>query len=500
VIALWSGLYPSSRFFYCEISFLSFLKSINLALSKSSLATLPLVDITIILFPFFFILSIGTAKSLSPDIKTATLDTFSQTGFQQALVQKKEDIKSYLDSAWTVLILRGFILFAILFFIAPYAAIFFDAPEAKSIIQVIGFAVLLQAFTNIGVIYFQKELEFNKQFIYQLSGTLADFIVAISAVLILKNVWALVLGLLAGSFARFVVSYLIHPYRPHLSFDLGRAKELFGFGKWVLGSSILVFLITQGDDIFVGKLLGVAALGFYQMAYRISNMPATEITHVISQVTFPAYSKLQDNIPKLREAYLKVLQVTAFLSFPVAGLIFVLAPDFTRIFLGEKWMPMVPAMMVLVLWGLIRSIGATKGPIYQAVGKPGIATKLQFVRLILLVIIIYPFTIKWGILGTSLTVLLSILPVEPISFYLTMKIIKCRVWEFGKLITLPTLGVTAMSVAILASKFFIFSITGMVSLFTLIVIGVIAYITMAIIFDWLFRYKIRETIQKQFFG
>ncbi|MCD6270366.1 oligosaccharide flippase family protein, partial [bacterium] len=234
------------------------------------------------------------ARILSPNdfglmgialLTMATLDTFSQTGFQQALVQKKEDIKSYLDSAWTVLILRGFILFAILFFIAPYAAIFFDAPEAKSIIQVIGFAVLLQAFTNIGVIYFQKELEFNKQFIYQLSGTLADFIVAISAVLILKNVWALVLGLLAGSFARFVVSYLIHPYRPHLSFDLGRAKELFGFGKWVLGSSILVFLITQGDDIFVGKLLGVAALGFYQMAYRISNMPATEITHVISQVT-----------------------------------------------------------------------------------------------------------------------------------------------------------------------------------------------------------------------
>jgi len=254
----------------------------------------------------------------------ATLETFSQTGFQDALIQKKEDTKSYLDAAWTVLILRGFILFAILYLIAPYAAAFFEAPEAKSIIQVIGLAVLLQAFTNIGVIYFHKELEFNKAFIYQFAGTLADFIVAVSAVLILGTVWALVFGLLAGNVARCFMSYVIHPYRPLLSSDLGKAKELFGFGKWILGSSILIFLITQGDDIFVGKLLGVTALCFYQMAYRISNMPATEITHVISRVTFPIYSKLQDDIHKVKEAYLKVLQVTAFLSFPIACFIFVL--------------------------------------------------------------------------------------------------------------------------------------------------------------------------------
>lgn len=426
----------------------------------------------------------------------ATLDTFSQTGFRQALIQKKKDIKSYLDSAWTVLILRGFILFAILFFIAPYAAIFFKAPQAKPIIQIIGFSVLLQGFANIGVIYFQKELEFNKQFIYQLSGTLADFIVAVSAVLIFKNVWALVFGLLAGNIARLIASYLIHPYRPHLSRDLGRAKELFGFGKWILGSSVLSFSNTQGDDIFVGKLLGATMLGFYQMAYRISNMPATEITHVISQATLPAYSKLQDNLPKLREAYLKVLQLTAFLSFPIAGLIFVLAPDFTKIFLGEKWMPMVPAMQVLALWGLIRSIGATTGPIFQGVGKPGIATKLQFARLILLVIIIYPLAIKWGILGASLAVLLSILPVEPVTFYLTTKIIHCRIWELGKLIALPILGILVMWSVVSAFKYLIFNSVRVFSFFGLVVIGIIIYVGMAIVFDWLFGYNIRATIEE----
>ncbi len=395
---------------------------------------------------FNFIRLVILARILSPNdfglmgialLTMATLDTFSQTGFQQALIQKKEDIKPYLDSAWTVLILRGFILFAILFFIAPYAATFFNAPEAKPIIQVIGLAVLLEAFTNIGVIYFQKDLEFNRQFIYQFAGTLADFAVAISTALILRSVWALVFGLLAGNFARFVVSYFIHPYKPHLSLDLGKAKELFGFGKWILGSSVLIFLLTQGDDVFVGKLLGATALGLYQMAYKISNMPATEITHVISQVTFPAYSKLQDNIPKLREAYLKVLQITAFLSFPIAGLIFVLAPDFTKIFLGEKWMPMVPAMQILCIYGTLRFLAATGGPLILARGKPHIQTIFSSLELVIMGILIYHFTKKWGVVGTSLVMIARLGLVFIPGMYVICRLINLKYFTWFRTVIFP---------------------------------------------------------------
>jgi len=216
----------------------------------------------------------------------SALETFSQTGFSAALIQKNEDIKPYLDTAWTVQLIRGTILALILFAVAPHIAAFFDAPAAKSILQVIGLSVLFQGFTSVGVIYFQKELEFHKQFAYMFSGALVNAGVAILAAFLLRSVWALVFGLLAGNLMRMVVSYFIHPYRPHIHFSRKQFKELFGFGKWIFGSSMLVFLITQGDDIFVGRLLGIAALGFYQLAYRISNMPTTEITHVISQVTF----------------------------------------------------------------------------------------------------------------------------------------------------------------------------------------------------------------------
>lgn len=453
---------------------------------------------------FNFVRLIIIARILSPNdfglmgialLTMATLETFTRTGFQSALIQKKEDIIPYLDAAWTVAILRGIALFSILYFVAPYAAIFFKSPKALSIIRVIGFSFLLQAFTNIGVVYFQKELEFNKQFIYQFTGTIADFVVAVSAAVILRNVWALVYGLLAGNTARLIISYFIHPYKPHLSSDLGKVKELWGFGKWLLGSSILIFLITQGDDIFVGKLLGVTALGFYQLAYRISNMPATEITHVISQVTFPAYSKLQDSIPKLRESYLKVLQVTAFLSFPIAGLIFVLAPDFTKIFLGEKWMPMVPAMQVLAVWGAIRSIGATTGSVFVSVGKPKILTKFQFGHLTMLAILIYPLSIQYGIFGTSLAIILATLIPVSWAFYSVVKLIKCKIGDFCKITALPLINTVIMISVIFILKTHWGNTVEMLEIFLFILFGVVSYLGVTYLFDKFFSYRMQNIIK-----
>ena len=447
------------------------------------------------------------ARILAPDdfglmgialLTMTTLETFSQTGFQAALIQKKKDIKSYLDAVWTVLILRGIVLFAILYFAAPFAASFFNAPEAKLIIQVIGLSVLFQAFSNIGVIYFQKELEFNKEFIYQLAGTLADFIVAISAVLILQNIWALVLGMLAGDAVRCFVSYLIHTYRPHLSRDLAKAKELFGFGKWVLGSSILIFFITQGDDIFVGKLLGVTALGFYQMAYKISNLPATEITHMISRVTFPAYAKLQDDIPKLREAYLKVLQITAFLSFPIAWMIFVLAPDFTRIFLGEKWMPMVPAMQALCVFGVTRSIGATMGPILYSMGRPKIQTKLSSIQLLAMAVIIYPLTIQWGILGSSLAVVAPNILVLILITRETKNIIEFSYKEFFMSIIAQVIAISGISLALLLSQYFLLPKNQVLSFLILISLSGIFYLGFMYLWDRFTGYKMRNMISQVF--
>jgi len=423
-------------------------------------------------------------------LSLSILETFSQTGFNRALIQKKGDISSYLDSVWTAGIIRGIIIAIILFFTSPYIAIFFDVPEVVPILRTIGLAVIIKSFVNIAIIYFQKELEFKKYFQYQFLGSLSSAIVTISMAIIFRSVWALVFGLLAGSIVGLLMSYKIDSYRPKIRIDLQKLKELWGFGKWVMGSSMLVFLITHGDDIFVGKLLGVTALGFYQFAYSISNAPATGITHVISKITFPAYSKLQDDIPRLRKAYLKVLSITVLFSFPVAGLIFILASDFTIIFLGEKWMPMVPAMQVLVCWGIIRSLIAAMSSVFHSIGKPKIVTKLQFIQTILLLILIYPLTVYGNILGTSLAVFISALVMFFIRSQVLIKAIKCNIWEFYKIILLPlTTAIISMFVIFLLKLLFIDSIS--IYYFSLFVgIFISIYIILNYIVIKLFNIKI----------
>ena len=429
----------------------------------------------------------------------AALQTFSQTGFHAALIQKKENAEEYLDAAWTVSALRGLVLFTILFLAAPLAASFFDVAEATPIIRVVAISALLQGLTNVGVIYFQKELEFKKRFVLQAGGMLADLAVAVSAALILQSVWALVYGLLAGAVVRLILSYLIHPYRPRPRFDLAQARELFGFGKWVLAMAILTFLMSQGDNIFVGKVLGVTLLGLYQMAYQISGMPAKEITAVISAVAFPAYSKVQDSLPSLREGYLKVLQLTAFISFPLAGGIFVVAPEFTKILLGDNWMPMVSAMQALALWGLMASIGGTMRPLFMGVGRPDIPAKIGVLRLLVLGALIYPLSMEWGIAGTALAVAISGCLTVPINYYILMKsILKSSGRHFARVaLLIPFIG-TGLMVLVLS----LFATEDASSLqFALEVLGGSAfYFAVTYGLDRLLKYGLRDNLRAVILG
>jgi len=450
-----------------------------------------------------FIRTIILARLLVPEdfglfgiamLAIATLEALTQTGFETALVQKKENVESYLDTTWTISAMRGVLLFCILVFSAPLIASFFNSPQATLIIRVISISALLSGFKNVGLIFFQKELEFNKQFFYEFSSILTYLIVAVTLAFALRNVWALVWGGLAASLVRLVMSYKVHHYRPRLNLRRKEFQELFVFGKWLFGSGLLVFLITQGDDIFVGKMLGPATLGLYQMAYLISNLPVTEISRTMAQVAFPAYSKLQDDLIRLRDAYLKALHLTTFCSIPLAVGIFLLAPDFTRICMGAKWVPMVPAIKVLVLAGLIRSIAATAGPIFYGIGRPKIDTLWQTIRLIILVILIYPLTQRWGIFGTSIAVLSSI-SVATFGFSLgVIRITKCGTYNFVRTLFVPAVNSIIMSAVIVFLKIHI-QINAIFSLILLVIAGIITYLLATKLYDTFFNYEIGKIIR-----
>ncbi|MBN2310212.1 MAG: oligosaccharide flippase family protein, partial [Candidatus Hydrogenedentes bacterium] len=220
----------------------------------------------------------------------------------------------------------------------------------------------------------------------------------------------------------FIAGYALHPYRPRPTADWARARELWRFGRWVLVSAILGLLLGQGDDLFVGKMLGATALGLYQMAYRIASIPATEFAQRLAIVLFPAYSALQHDRPRLRNAYLKALRLSALVCFPVTGGLVVLAGDFTALLLGENWLAAVPVIRALALVGLLNSLVNAR-PLLLAMGRPEVNTRLQVLRLALIAVLIYPLTAGLGMVGTGAALCASALITETLALLTVLRLL-----------------------------------------------------------------------------
>ena len=334
------------------------------------------------------------------------LNVFSETGIESALIQRDKIGRTELDTAWTIMIIRGLVLFAVLFLSAGWFAAYFDNVTLKPVLKVIAATFLLGGCTNVGIVLFQKELEFKKKVFLDITADVAGAVTAISLAFWLKNVWALVAGMIVWGIVKCVVSYLLHSYKPKFRWDWLVAKNLLNFGKHIFWISLMTFIVTSGDDALVGKLLGLTMLGFYTMAYNIANVPVSSLTGMIGRISFPAYSLLKKEPERLKEAFKKIFESVLIVLLPSTASIILLARDFTTIFLGEKWLPMIPVLQVLCLLGLFRGLANVFSPIQLAVNRPEIQSRNKTLELILFLALIYPFTRKWGLIGTGWAVTL----------------------------------------------------------------------------------------------
>lgn len=406
----------------------------------------------------------------------AVLHLFSDFGIDLALIQREEaDVDSYLDTAWVVNITRGVVLTAAAWVVAPLVGAFFNEPASVDLIRAIGFSSFFLGLQNPAVMYFRKNLEFHREFAYQIVAVVVDVTVAVAFTVVTGSVWGLVAGKLTGDLSRLVVSYLIHDYRPSLRFDMGQARELFGYGKWIMGGSVATFLLMEGDDVFVGWFFGVATLGLYQIAYRLAGAPATEITRVLSTTMFPTYARLQADREAVRSAYFKVLQFGSFLVFPMSVGILVTAPLFVSGFFGAEWIPMIPILQVLTLWGLLRAISGNFSPVFRALGRPELETKLKGLKLVLIALVIYPATDAYGVVGTAGAILVvSLVVSEPLTIYWGLRLIHGTARDFVRTLAYPTVTSLTMGAVVYVVRENIAPAPA-VEFVVLVIVGVVTY-------------------------
>jgi PST family polysaccharide transporter/lipopolysaccharide exporter len=420
---------------------------------------------------------------------------FSKLGFDEALIQNSAvNVDSYLNTFWSMEFIRGLLLAGVLLVSAPFVASLFSEPRAEPLIRVIAITPVLLGLKNPGIVYFKKDLNFHKQFAYTMSGSVVNFTVAVALAIATRSLWALVIGYIASDAARLVASYLTHDYRPRPALKLDAAKEMFGFGKWMTGSGMIFFLVTQGDDAVVGWLLTAASLGFYQVAYRFAVAPATEISQVISTVAFPAYSQLQDDISQLRAAFYRTLQVTAFVAFPISIGIAVVAPTFVEATFGQEWIPMVPVMQIVAVHGLLIAVGATYAPIWKALGRPDLITKLGVIRLVSTGLLIVPATQEFGIVGAAGAVLGAyVIPIVPLDLYIVVQSVETSLGRLLVELSYPAAASLLMGGVVFWLQNALALNSALLELGLLIAVGAGVYAAAVAVLETQLRWGLRDT-------
>ncbi|MFH2062344.1 MAG: oligosaccharide flippase family protein, partial [Candidatus Beckwithbacteria bacterium] len=338
---------------------------------------LGLLQVGIKLFSFFKLIIV--ARILTPTdfglfgmiiIPYGLLEVATEPGINQALIQTKKNPQKYFSSVQIIFVLRGLFLFLTLYLLAPFIGKFYNHDLVYGI-RIIALAPLIRGFINPAVILFKKNLQFKKIFSFQLLASIAESLFTIYFALKFRSMTALPLGVVIGAITATILSYLMAKFNL-TAIKLKNIIELYKYGKWVTIGTLLSYLNDQGDDFVVSKILGAQFLGYYQTAYKISNLPTTQGAGLIYQIIFPIFSSIQNNLNRLKRGVVKSLSLTLIFSLCFGLFIYKFAPILTKLILGEQWLPMIPALNILIIFGVLRPLISVGIALFDSIGQPNI--------------------------------------------------------------------------------------------------------------------------------
>ena len=358
----------------------------------------------------FLIRILVLARIVAPDafgliavalIPIGLLLQVSDFGMAPALIQQQRVSARHYDVAWTIGLVRGAAISVLVFLAAPWVADLAGEPRAASIMQVLALQPLLQAAASIRLAELQRRLAFRPLALVTLGEALVNTGVSIALAPAL-GVWALVFGSLAGSTALASLSYGVAPHRPRLRLDRAAAATLIRFGRWIFAAGIVAVIGNSVLRLVISRGLGTEALGLYFLAGRLTFMLGGAASDVAESVSFPIYARLQSDRVEAVRIFRRALTSLGALLVPLFAMIIALAPSLVDNVLGERWQGTVPVIRWLSVACLIGILGDVTVPILKGVGRPSGILVLETVQSLILVVLAWEWTSRFGIEGAAL--------------------------------------------------------------------------------------------------
>ena len=419
---------------------------------------------------------------------------FQGFGLTAALVQRKEVTEEHLSSSFWLNIFAGLLLSVVMAGAASGIALFYSEPRLTQIIRVLSLTFFISSFGIVQTALFTKELKFKPLAIPEISAVAISGAVAVLLAFTGFGVWSLVWQQIISGFVRVIFLWNFSSWRPHLLFRWQQVKELLNFGLNFTGFNFVNYFNRNLDNLLIGKFLGSAPLGFYNLAYRLLLFPLSNISSVLGRVMFPALSAIQDDKAKVRQAYLRATRYIAAATFPMMIGLAVVAPQFVRVIFGPQWERSIFLIQILALVSLLQSIGSTVGWIYTSQGRTDIMFRWGIFS-VAVSAAAFVIGLRWNVEGVAVAYAIATTLLRYPGFAIPFRLIDLKVSRFLRQLSPTFLAALGMGGIIFALRYFMkttLKASDLVTLISAVTVGIASYAGFLFVLD---RRIYREVFQ-----
>lgn len=435
-----------------------------------------------------FVVSIILARLLMPEEYGAIAivlvfinicDVFVNSGFAQALVQKKDADETDFSTVFYFNILFSAVLYVILYVIAPFVAQFYEMEILMPVIRVLGIRVFFSSINSVQKAMVSRLMQFKKFFFSTLGGTLISAVIGIGMAYLGYGIWSLVAQNLANAIVNTVILFITVRWRPHLLFSFEKLKVLFRYGWKILVAGLISVLYEDFRSLYVGKLYTADDLAYYTRGKQFPHLVIDNVNTSISSVLFPAISKSQGDLVAVKAMTRRAIKTSTYILTPLLMGLAAVAEPLVLLLLTEKWLPCVPFLQILCINCALMPLQTANLQAINALGRSDIALKLEIVKksfgflMVLVFARISVLAMAWA--GVATGVVALILNTSP-----NKKLLNYGIFEQLKDILPSWIMSFVMMGGVMAVS--LLSLPVIVELMLMIVAGVVIYVALSLIF------------------
>ncbi len=336
---------------------------------------------------------------------TGFLAYFGDIGFAASLIQKKNKLTDIeLNSVFTFQQILIISLLIIVFLFTPLIQNFYNlTQEAVYLLWALSVSLLLSSLKTIPTVLMERKLEFNKYVVPQIAETIAFNVTAVTLAWNGYGVTSFTIAVLIRGFLGLIITYLIQPWMPGVAFSLNALKSVLKFGVPYQANTLLAMVKDDGMILFLGSILGTTGVGLLGWAQKWAYAPLRFFMDQVIKVTFPAFSRLQDNKKELSNAVTKSIFFICMLTFPSLVFLVIVAPSLVEIIPKyEKWTPALGALTILSITSAVAAFTTPLTNTLNAIGRITLTFKLMVMWTILTWVLVPALAVSFGVTGAAI--------------------------------------------------------------------------------------------------